>query len=94
MKNSVILEFPSSITYLAGYKYGQDIYEEQILNKINIHDQFGLEFPDNIKGVAASFVQGLFSEIVKQIGLKNTEDRLNVISIQEDLAASIIKRLQ
>lgn len=94
MKNSVTLEFPGSITYLAGYKYGQDVYAEQILNRVDLNEQFRLVFPENIKGVAASFVQGLFANIVKQIGLKNTEDRLCVTSSQDDLYSSIIKRLQ
>ena len=80
MDNTVKLLFKKDLTNLAGYDYGKQIYEEQIAGKIDINSDFTLEFPPSIKGIASSFVQGLFKDIVDKIGLSATEKRLIIIS--------------
>ena len=43
--------------------------------------------------IASSFVQGLFSDIVNQIGLANTESRLTIKAATLDIAESIKRKL-
>mgnify|MGYP004515545431 FL=1 len=93
MDNSIVLEFDKSIPNLAGYEYGVSIYEEQIKGKLDISKNFEIAFPDYIEMIASSFVQGLFSDIVNQIGLANTESRLTIKAATLDIAESIKRKL-
>lgn len=60
MNNSVNLKFNNTLTNLAGYDYGCEIYRTQVKGKININEIFTIQFPSQITGVASSFVQGFF----------------------------------
>lgn len=93
LKNSVTLEFNKSLNSLAGYDYGETVYLKQIKDKIDISVQFEIVFPERIEMIASSFVQGLFSHIVGQIGLLATEERLSVCCGTEELEKSIINKL-
>lgn len=90
--NKVNLNFDKKLTNLAGYDFGVKIYEEQVNNKLNLNEKFEIVFPDEIRMIASSFVQGFFADIVKQIGLKATEE--NLVVSNEKLRNSIIKKLQ
>ena len=90
MKNRVRLLFKPSLTNLAGYDFGLDVYNEQVKGKIDIKEEFEIEFPEQIKVVAYSFVQGFFKQIVSEIGLAETENRLRIIA-KNDLE-NVIKR--
>ena len=92
MSNVVILSFSKSLTNLAGYDYGKQVYDEQIAGKLNVDTDFTIEFPSSIKGIASSFVQGLFKDIVDRIGLNATEKRMNIVS-DNDLEDVIRKKL-
>jgi len=57
-----ILEFDNTLSALAGYDYGQDIFNDQIKSKITDYNiGFCFEFPENIEFITSSFVQGFFS---------------------------------
>lgn len=90
--NKVILEFDKKLANLAGYEFGVKVYNEQVKDKLDLTKEFEIEFPQEIRMVAYSFVQGFFSEIVKQIGLKSTEEKLKISN--EKIYKSVIKKLQ
>lgn len=90
--NKIDLVFDKKLTNLAGYDFGVRIYKEQIKGKIELYEKFELVFPEQIRMVASSFVQGLFEDIVKQIGLKATEENLYIEN--EKIYRSIINKLQ
>ncbi len=90
--NKINLAFDKKLTNLAGFDFGVKIYEEQVKNKLNFNEKFEIVFPDEIRMIASSFVQGFFSDIVKQIGLKATEK--NLVISNEKLRNSIVKKLQ
>lgn len=92
MSNEVMLSFNKSLTNLAGYDYGKQVYDNQIAGKIDIDKEFTIGFPPAIKGVASSFVQGLFKDIVDKIGLSATEKRLKIVA-ENNLSDSIRKKL-
>jgi len=89
--NKINLIFDKKLTNLAGYDFGVKTFEKQVEGKLNFNEKFEIVFPNEIRMVAVSFVQGFFSEIVKQIGLKSTEE--NLIVSNEKLYNSIIKKL-
>ena len=57
-------------------------------------NKFTFEFPPQINGVASSFVQGFFSEIVSQIGLLATEERTEIKSPNERIRTGLLQKLQ
>lgn len=92
--NKVILYFEKTLTNLAGYEFGIEIYEEQVKGKIDTNKEFFIEFPKQIKVVASSFVQGFFEEIVNEIGLLATEERAIIVSENDKIVKTLIKKLQ
>lgn len=93
-ENKVILTFKNDISSLAGYDYGVDIYDEQVRGKLSIKNDFEIVFPEHIQGIASSFVQGFFSEIVGEIGLLQTEKRAKIQASSQELADSVIAKLE
>lgn len=92
--NKVILYFEKALTNLAGYEFGIETYEKQVKGKIDINKDFIIEFPKQIKVVASSFVQGFFEEIVNEIGLLATEERAIIVSENDKIVKTLIKKLQ
>ena len=75
------LKLDKTLSALAGYKYDQQIFREQV--KPNISDystDLNIEFPKNIEYLASSFVQGFFSDLVEKIGFSSVEDRVDILS--------------
>ena len=76
-----ILILDKTLSALAGYAYGQQIFREQIKPKISDYNSdFNFEFPENIEYLASSFVQGFFSDLVEQIGFSGVEDKVDIMS--------------
>ncbi|MGL5820278.1 MAG: hypothetical protein ACRCYE_01430, partial [Sarcina sp.] len=59
------LEFDSSLSRLAGNSFGEKIYIDQVMKKINFEkkEKIKIIFPNNIKDIAISFVQGFINRI-------------------------------
>lgn len=93
MKQRIELEVKKSSASLADYGYGQIVYNEQVRDKIDMNKKIEIVFPDNIKIVASSFIQGFFEEFVKQIGIAGIEEQINIISPIPDLKKKIIDNL-
>lgn len=93
MSNSVNLVFNKTITKLAGFPYGENVFENQVKDKIDLRQPCEIIFPSNIEKVASSFVQGFFSEIVKSIGLQGVEDNINLKTSSKELTENIWNKL-
>ncbi|WP_277407886.1 hypothetical protein [Lacrimispora xylanisolvens] len=94
MENGVKLDFKKDITNLAGYEFGQLIYMNQVKGRINLNNEFEIIFPDHVTAIASSFVQGFFSEIVGVLGLLETERNAKIKASTEDLANSVLEKLE
>lgn len=93
MSNSVNLVFDNTITRLAGFPYGVTIFEEQVKNQINLNKPCQIVFPNNIKKIASSFVQGFFSEIVNEVGYARIEKNVTLVTSSEELTRDIWDKL-
>lgn len=91
--NKVTLDFDKTITRLAGYLYGESVYEKQCKNKIDFSQEIILVFPDNIQKLASSFIQGFFREIVEQIGVIGIENQITIISSNENMKKEVLDNL-
>lgn len=87
------LDFPKSETRLAGFPYGEAVFNEQVKDIILYEDTVEINFPNQIEKVASSFVQGFFSAIVSEIGYKGIENKIKISSSSEALTASIYKNI-
>ena len=92
--NRVKLVFDNSLTNLAGAEFGKKTYENQVKGRLNLNEKFEIEFPEQIRIVASSFVNSFFVDILNEIGLKDLKERLIIISRNDKLQESIIKKLQ
>lgn len=89
----IALKFKKDITGLAGYPYGEKIYNDQVKDNINFDEDIIIEFPDNIERIASSFVQGFFSDIVSEIGLEGVEKKVKIITKNPKLTQSVYDNL-
>ena len=92
-KNEIYLTFDNTLNNLAGYDFGLKIYNEQLKDKLDFSRGFTIIFPSTIIGVAASFVQGLFSQIIEKFGLLSTKNRASIKAVNDQLAKSIKKKI-
>lgn len=92
-ENYIKLEFDPTVTRLAGYDYGREIYNSQVVGKINFTKVITIEFPDRIIKVASSFVQGFFKDIIKEIGLEMIHEKVKIVSGNSRLTESIFDNL-
>lgn len=92
--NNIKLEFEKSLSGLAGYDFGVEIYNSQVGNKIDFNNNTEIVFPNNIKRIASSFIQGFFAEIVKNIGITGIEEKIEFISQKENMKKTILDNLK
>ena len=92
-KKLIALKFDKTLSGLAGYEYGKDIYKEQVKDKINFKQKTCIEFPDNIQRIASSFVQGFFEEIIANAGISSVGNAIEIKCVNEELRQSIIDNL-
>ncbi len=90
MENNIIeLEFDKTISGLAGNDYGYEEYKKQIKDKFNYDKKNIIIFPEQIKKVAISFVQGMFKDILKEIDKNEIEEYVIIKSSSDQLTKRI-----
>lgn len=93
-KNIINLNFDKTMSGLAGYEFGESEYKSQLDGKIDYEQLNVIIFPDNIKKVAISFVQGMFSEILKKINKEEIDKYIEIISIHEKVKEKVIYNIK
>lgn len=93
----VELEFKKSLSALAGYLYGEDIYVKQVENKVSNMtpgDRIVIKIPSHIEYLASSFVQGFFSKLIEKIGFTGIEKYVDIESDNENITKeNVISKL-
>lgn len=90
------LEFNSDTFGLAGFPYGEEIFNEQILPKISDFeesDMITIVFPPQIERVASSFVQGLFNGFFNTFKVEWVENNIAIKAATDDLAKDIQQKV-
>jgi hypothetical protein len=93
MYNNFELKFDKTITKLAGNPLGKQIFQEQIMGKIDYESHISIIIPDRIDTIASSFIQGFFEDIVSNIGISGIEDKVKIISSIPDIKTLVIQNL-
>ena len=95
MENNIIeLDFDKTISALAGNDYGYEEYKKQIKDKFDYDKINKIIFPDQIKKVAISFVQGMFADILKIIDKNEIEKYVIIKSSSEQLTRKIVSNIK
>ena len=94
MENRFELVFGKAETSLAGYPFGEKTFTEQVSAQIDYEKHVTIVFPENIKMVASSFIQGFFDEIIKHIGFKSIDEKVTIESASEELSNKIKKYIR
>lgn len=92
--NIINLKFPKDLTKLAGNSYGRKIYDEQVKGKIDFTEKTIISIPEQIDGIASSFIQGFFDDIVNQIGIIEIPGKIEVKSTISDINEFIFDNLE
>jgi len=90
------LNFKNTIAGLAGFKYGQEVYEkhaEDILGNLENNDKIIIRFPNNIQRIASSFIQGFFSVLIQKYGVTYIKEKINIKSIDERLEKQVMDKI-
>lgn len=93
-KNTINLNFDKTISGLAGNDYGVSEYKKQLENKIDYNKINVIIFPENIKKVAISFIQGMFNEILKKVDKQEIEKYIEIQSSSQKLTDKIISNIK
>lgn len=83
------LNFDKLLTSLAGNRYGLLEFEKQIKD-VDYESNYTIIFPERIKYIATSFIQGFFQKFVETIGISGIEEKVNIESSIENLKQLVI----
>jgi len=87
------LEFDSLLVALAGNPYGRKEFDRQVRPHIDNDLDYCLVFPEHIKCVVSSFVQGFFGYWLESMGVDGIVQHIEIKSKHPELRESIIKNL-
>lgn len=88
----VKLVFNKLLTSLAGNQYGVSEFDKQIKN-VDYNSEYTIVFPEQIKYIATSFIQGFFKEFVETIGIAGIEQKITIESSINNLKQIVIDSL-
>lgn len=95
MSTCITIKVSSKLVGLCGKENGRFIFEQQIRHQlfddIEKENSFIIIFPEHVKMISSSFVDGMFEELLKDIGLGDLEKRLSVESSIPNLKEKMIK---
>lgn len=81
--NRIVLTFDNSLTAIAGYKFGEEIFEMQVEKKYRSGEKNIIEFPQQIESVAISFVQGFLKKLLKANTLSKIKEEIEIVGNQK-----------
>ncbi|MCH5209814.1 MAG: DUF4325 domain-containing protein [Oscillospiraceae bacterium] len=89
----ITLNFPKTLSGIAGYPYGEQVYNEQVKELIDWNEDITIIFPNHITLVAISFVQGFFNDMVAHWGFDETMKHVTIQAATPELIKNIQKNL-
>ena len=92
--NKINLVFDKTISGLAGNLYGVEEYKKQAKNLFKWDEKNEIIFPNHIKKIGISFIQGFFSEILSEIDKNNIDEHISIKSSSEELTNKIMENLK
>lgn len=90
---TIELKFDRSLVGLAGNPYGKKEFERQVNIDIPVDDVVVFVFPDNIKRIASSFVQGFFSRWVTEYGDEYVKSHIEIRTPYPELVTFIMNNI-
>ena len=88
-KNIIVLTFSYPLKVLAGNDFGREIFQQQIESKFKFDMINTLVFPDTVKIICSSFVQGLFSKYLENM---SPEKIMSMLEIEDTRILKFIEQ--
>lgn len=83
------LKFDKLLTSLAGNKFGAEVFENQVVN-VKYDEKYEIIFPERIKYVATSFIQGFFQKFIECFGISGIEDNVEIVTSINDFKKFVV----
>lgn len=74
---------------LAGYDYGKELWEEYC-SQLNYYKPFKIVLPNHLQGMSISFIDGLFAEMIENIGVDKILERMTMIHPDEEFIKHVM----
>jgi hypothetical protein len=68
MDNNIRLVFKGTVTNLAGNRFGNEVFLEQVQGKIDEKNKNVVIFPETIEDIASSFIEGFYKYLAEKYG--------------------------
>lgn len=89
-ENRIYIEFNENLPVLVGEEFGKEVYKSQIKHNLKYNSKNIIVFPEKIKKISISFIEGMFQEILKKIDRNNIENFIDIESKSEELKEKIM----
>lgn len=87
--NVIKIQVDKSLSNLAGNRFGRQVYNEQIRNKLKEDMTNTILIPNVIDDVASSFVQGIYSEISEKYG----KEKARLLMVLKSENAEVMQKI-
>lgn len=87
--NVIRIEVSKTLSNLAGNRFGREVFSEQIREKLKADEINEIVIPKEIKDIASSFVQGIYSEICEKYGKEKASTMMVLKSENDDVMKKI-----
>ena len=88
-KNVIKINFSNPLKVLAGNEFGREVFQKQVESKFKLDSKNELVFPDTVKIICSSFVQGLFS---KYLEVMSPEKIMSMLEIEDERIRKFIEQ--
>lgn len=93
-QNKIILKFEKTTTNLAGNRFGNAVFCEQVKPKIKEDTVNIVIFPFEIQDIASSFIEGLYKELGEKYGKDDVFDIMVLSAENEEAQNKIIDSIE
>lgn len=94
-ENRIVIEvLDKTLIALAGNDNGYDDYKKQIEPKIDYDKLNVIVFPDSIRKISISYVQGMFKEILKKIDKNDFEQYFQIKASTPRLVEKVMNNIK
>lgn len=88
-EDTAVLKTNPKFCILAGYGYGEELWKE-CFSYLNYHKPFKVVIPSHIQGMSVSFIDGLFGEMIENIGVDKILERMTIIHPDEEFIKNVM----
>lgn len=91
--NTFYLYVDKDIQALAGYRLGEEMYRDQIEDRVDFTEDIEITIPSQILKISSSWVQGFFNGFIDALGYEVFSEHVHVHCDNPDVVKTIYRNL-